>query len=498
MIAVNGTPDAVVVGSGPNGLAAALRLSAAGLRVLVVEGNAQIGGGLRSQALTLPGFVHDVCSAAHPMAAASPFFREFDLPSRGVRLLQPEIPYAHPLDGRPAALARRSLEETATAFGADGAPYRRLMGPLVEHGQDIVDFFLSSAFRRLPAHSPATVIRFGLLALPSVRWLARRWFTDEAARALIAGAAAHGMLPLTRAVTGGLGMLQGMLAHHAGWPVVEGGSQRMADAMAAALEEQGGEVVTGHEVTDLREFADVPTVLLDTTPQSFVDMAGDRVHPGYRRWVSRYTYGPGVFKVDWALSEPVPWADPEVRRAGTVHVGGTLEEMVRAEAAPAAGRVAGRPFVLAVQPTVVDPSRAPAGRHVLWAYVHVPHGSNVDMTERIEAQIERFAPGFRDTVLARHTFTAPQMEAGNPNDVGGEISNGEASLSQMLARPVPRWNTYRTPVRGVYLASAATPPGPAVHGMAGDNAARVALREVFGVREKPSLRPPPSPAVGAR
>ncbi|RBY78863.1 FAD-dependent oxidoreductase [Geodermatophilus sp. TF02-6] len=493
---MDGNPDAVVVGAGPNGLAAALRLAAAGLRVRVVERDEQVGGGLRSQALTRPGFVHDVCSAAHPMAAASPFFGEFDLAARGVRLLHPELPFAHPLDGRPAAVSRPSVEETAAGFGADGPAYRRLLGPLVEHGQDIVDYFLGSSFRRPPTRSVAAVTRFGVLGLPSVRRLTRLWFEDDGPRALIGGAASHGMLPLTRAVTAGLGLLQGMLAHHAGWPVVEGGSQRMADAMAAALEEQGGEVVTGHEVSDLREFDGVPAVLLDTTPRAFVAMAGDRVHEGYRRWVSRYRYGPGVFKVDWALSEPVPWTDPEVRRAGTVHVGGTLEEMVAAEAAPAAGRIAERPFVLTVQPTVVDPTRAPAGGHVLWGYVHVPHGSDVDVTERIEAQIERFAPGFRDTVVERHTFTAPQMQAGNPNDVGGEISNGQASLWQMLFRPVPRWNTYETPVPGVFLASAATPPGPAVHGMAGDNAARVALREVFGIREAPRLRPPAS--VGRR
>jgi phytoene dehydrogenase-like protein len=492
MITVQEQPDAVVVGAGPNGLAAALRLAAAGLRVHVVERNEQIGGGLRSAELTRPGFVHDVCSAAHPMAASAPFFREFDPASRGVRFLQPEFPYAHPLDGGRVAVSRRSLEETAAGLGADERAYRRLFGPLVEHGQDIVDYFLASSFRRPPLHSPLAVARFGLLALPSIRRLAHRWFETEAPRALLAGAAAHGMLPLTQPGTAGLGLLQGMLAHHVGWPVVEGGSQRLADAMAAALREQGGEVTTGAEVTDLREFHGVPAVLLDTTPRAFVAMAGDRVPEGYRRWVSRYRHGPGVFKVDWALSEPVPWTHPDVRRAGTVHVSGTLEETVAAERAPAAGRVAEQPFVLAVQPTVVDPTRAPAGRHVLWGYAHVPGGSDVDLTDAMEAQIERFAPGFRDTVLDRHTMTPRQMEEHNPNNLGGDISNGEASLWQMLARPVPRWNSYRTPLPGVYLASAATPPGPAVHGMCGDNAARAALREVFGVRESPPLRPPPS------
>jgi phytoene dehydrogenase-like protein len=485
---MNGQPDAVVVGAGPNGLAAALRLAAAGLRVQVVERAARPGGGMRTEELTRPGYLHDVCSTVQPMAAAAPFFREFDLASRGVRLVQPEICYAHPLDGGRAAVSRPSLDDTARGLGADADNYRGLFQRLVDRGDDVVDFFLTSQLRRPPTRSVPQVTRFALGALPSVRWLTRRHFGTEEAQALIAGAAAHGMLDLTRPLTAGLGMVLGMLAHHVGWPLIEGGSQQLADAMVTALEQQGGEVVCGHEVTDLREFSDVPAVLLDTTPRAFVAMAGDRVHEGYRRWVSRYTHGPGVFKVDWVLSEPVPWANPLVRRAGTVHVAGTLEETVAGEAAPAAGRITDRPYVLAVQPTVVDPSRAPDGGHIFWAYVHVPHGSDVDMTVAIENQIERFAPGFRDTVVERVTKNAVAMEAWNPNHVGGDISNGEASLGQMLARPVPRWNTYKTPVRGVYLASAATPPGPAVHGQCGDNAARVALREVFGVRHVPSLR----------
>jgi phytoene dehydrogenase-like protein len=488
-MSVNGRPDAVVVGSGPNGLAGALRLSAAGLRVRVVERADRPGGGMRTEELTRPGYAHDVCSTVQPMAAAAPFFREFDLAGRGVRLVQPEVCYAHPLDGGRAAVSRRSLEETADGLGADGAAYRRLFGPLVEHGDDVIDFFLTSQLRRPPTRSVPQVLTFAVNALPNVRWLAHRYFDTEAGRALLAGAAAHGMLDLARPLTAGLGMILGMLAHHAGWPLIEGGSQKLADAMVTALEEQGGEVETGHEVTDLREFEGVPAVLLDTTPRAFVAMAGDRVHEGYRRWVSRYKHGPGVFKVDWVLSEPVPWTNPDVRRSGTVHLAGTLEETLAGEAAPAAGRLTDRPYVLAVQPTVPDPSRAPEGGHVFWAYVHVPHGSDVDMTEVIENQVERFAPGFRDTVVERVTKNAVQMEAWNPNHVGGDISNGEASFRQMLARPVPRWNTYKTPVRGVYLASAATPPGPAVHGQCGDTAARVALREVFGIREIPPLRP---------
>jgi phytoene dehydrogenase-like protein len=487
--AAGGRPDAVVVGSGPNGLAAALRLSAAGLRVQVVEKAARPGGGMRTEELIRPGFSHDVCSTVQPMAAAAPFFREFDLASRGVRLVHPDIAYAHPLDGGRAAVSLRSLEDTAHGLGADGEAYRRLFGPLVEHGTDVVDFFLTSQLRRPPTRSVPEVLKFALTGLPNVRWLARRYFDTEAGQALLAGAAAHGMLDLTRPLTASLGMMLGMLAHHVGWPLIEGGSQKLADAMVAALEEQGGEVVTGHEVTDLREFEGVPAVLLDTTPRAFVAMAGDRVNQGYRRWVSRYKHGPGVFKIDWILSEPVPWTNPDVHRAGTIHLAGTLEETLAGESAPAHGRLTDKPYVLAVQPTVVDPTRAPDGGHIFWAYVHVPHGSDADMTEAIENQVERFAPGFRDTIVERATKTAVDMEAWNPNHVGGDISNGEASFRQMLARPVPRWNTYKTPVPGVYLASAATPPGPAVHGQCGDNAARVALREVFGVRKPPPLRP---------
>jgi len=486
---VNGKPDAVVVGSGPNGLAGALRLAAAGLRVQVLEQADRPGGGMRTEELTRPGYRHDVCSTVQPMAAAAPFFREFDLPSRGVRLVQPEVCYAHPLDGGRAAISRRSLEDTAAGLGADEAAYRRLFEPLVEHGTDVIDFFLTSQLRRPPTRSVPQIAHFALNGLPNVRWLAHRFFTTTEGQALLAGAAAHGMLDLARPLTASLGMLLGMLAHHVGWPLVEGGSQALADAMVTALEEQGGEVVTGHDVTDLREFDGVPAVLLDTTPRAFVAMAGDRVNEGYRRWVSRYKHGPGVFKIDWVLSEPVPWTNPDVRRSGTIHVAGTLEETLAGEAAPASGRLTDKPYVLAVQPTVVDPTRAPEGGHIFWAYVHVPHGSDADMTTAIEAQVERFAPGFRDTVVERVTKNAVAMEAWNPNHIGGDISNGEASLRQMLARPVPRWNTYKTPVPGTYLASAATPPGPAVHGACGDNAAQVALREVFGVRNVPPLRP---------
>lgn len=484
-----GRPDAVVVGAGPNGLAAALRMSAAGLRVQVVDAGDRPGGGMRTEELIRPGFHHDVCSTVQPMAVASPFFREFDAESRGVRFVHPEVSFAHPLDGGGAALSFRSLEETALGLGADAEAYRRLFGPLVRSGTDVIDFFLSSRLRSLPTKSVAEVTKFALTGLPNVRWLANRYFDTEEGRALVAGAAAHGMLDLSQPLTSALGMLLAMLSHHAGWPLIEGGSQKLADAMVTALEEQGGEVVTGHRVTDLREFEGVPAVLLDTTPEDFVTIAGDRLNEGYRRWVRRYKHGAGVFKIDWILSEPVPWTNADVRRAGTIHVAGTLEETLAGERAPNQGRLTDKPYVLAVQPTVPDPTRAPEGGHIFWAYVHVPHGADVDMTGPIEDQIERFAPGFKDTIVARATKNAVQMEQWNPSYLGGDISNGQATLRQMLARPVPRWNTYRTPVEGVYLASSATPPGPAVHGMCGDLGARVALRDVFGVREVPPLRP---------
>ncbi|TKJ18643.1 NAD(P)/FAD-dependent oxidoreductase [Blastococcus sp. CCUG 61487] len=489
MSGLAGRPDAVVVGAGPNGLAAALRLSAAGLRVQVVDAGQRPGGGMRTEELIRPGFHHDVCSTVQPMAVAAPFFREFDAESRGVRYVHPEVNFAHPLDGGAAALSFRSLEETAAGLGADADAYRRLFGPLVEHGTDVIDFFLSSRLRSLPTRSVPQITKFALTGLPNVRWLSQRYFDTDEGQALIAGAAAHGMLDLSQPLTSALGMLLAMLSHHVGWPLIEGGSQKLADAMVTALEEQGGEVVTGHRVTDLGEFEGIPAVLLDTSPGDFVAMAGDRLNEGYRRWVRRYKHGAGVFKIDWILSEPVPWANPDVRRAGTIHVAGDLEETIAGERAPNEGRLTDKPYVLAVQPTVPDPSRAPEGGHIFWAYVHVPHGSDVDMTAAIEDQVERFAPGFKDTIVERATKTAVQMEQWNPSYLGGDISNGQATLRQMLARPVPRWNTYRTPVRGVYLASAATPPGPAVHGMCGDLAARTALRDVFGVREVPPLRP---------
>ncbi|MDQ3505044.1 MAG: NAD(P)/FAD-dependent oxidoreductase [Actinomycetota bacterium] len=479
--------DAVVVGAGPNGLAAALRLAAAGLSVRVYERAETWGGGARTAALTEPGFGHDVCSTGHPMLAISPFFSEFDLAAHGVGLLHAELPFAHPLDGGRAVLVHRDLARTAASLGADGPAYEQLLAPLVADAPRLLTTLLGT-FRRLPTSGLPAVAHFTRYGLRSAQSLAGR-FDGEQARALLAGCAAHSKMRLDRPVTGGLGMVLALLAHAVGWPVVAGGSQELSNAMVAALQAAGGEVITGHEVRSIDELPPARVTLLDVAPDSFLRMAGPDALPGaYRKALRRFRYGSGVCKVDYALSGPMPWADPDIARAGTIHLGGTFEQIAISEADVAAGRHPEHPYVLTVQPTVADPSRAPAGRHVFWAYCHVPARSTVDMTQVIEDQIEAAAPGFRDLVLGQHTMTAAQMAEYDPNYVGGDISAGETSLLQMLARPAPRWSTYRTPIDGVYLCSSATPPGPAVHGMCGDHAARLALKQRFGIRKAPSLR----------
>jgi phytoene dehydrogenase-like protein len=470
-------PDAIVVGSGPNGLAAAVTLADAGLRVHVYEGAAVPGGGARTEELTLPGFRHDVCSAAHPLALASPFFRRFNLPARGVRILEPEVQFAHPLDGGRAGFVVRSVDETADALGADAVAYRRWCARSVRYADDVVDAALSS-LRRPPRH-PLRVAGFGLAAVEPASLMARHFGTDEA-RGLLAGVAAHSMLRLTRPPSGAVALLLTTLGHSVGWPVIEGGSSELVTAMVSAIEDAGGAVFTNQWVTSLDELPPARAVLLDVTPRSLLELGGDRLPSAYRRTMAKFKYGPGVCKVDFALSAAVPWTAPACRRAGTVHLGGTFEEIAQSEDDVAAGRHPERPYALVVQAGVVDPSRAPAGQHALWAYCHVPAGSTVDMSARIEAQIERFAPGFRDLVLAKAVRTAAQEEQHNPNYPGGDIASGAQTLRQTFARPALRWNPYRTGIPGVYLCSASTPPGPGVHGRCGELAAQAALRETFG------------------
>ncbi len=476
--------DAVVVGAGPNGLAAALTLAAAGLSVRVVEGTATIGGGCRTAELTEPGVRHDVCSTVHPLALASPFFRWFDLESRGVRFLHPEVAFAQPVAADRAGAVLRSLDETVAGLGADGRVWRKTFGPLARNWEAVVGAVLSP-LRRLPP-SPLKAAAFAPVALHSAEGVAKRFDTEEG-RALVAGVSAHAMLPLDRLPTGAFGAVLALLAHGVGWPVVEGGSQQVVDAMAASLQAMGGTVETGRwVVSSLDELPRAKAVLLDLAPSQVAAIAGSRLPRLYRKQLQRFNYGPGVCKVDWTLSGPVPWTAEACRHAGTVHVGGTFEEIAASEAEVAADRHPDRPFVLVVQPTVVDPTRAPAGKQVLWAYCHVPSNSTVDMTEAIETQIERFAPGFRDLVVARSTMTAADEMAMHPNYVGGDINVGAATIRQMLFRPAVRWDEYATPNPGIFLCGSATPPGGGVHGMCGMHAARSALRRRFGIRDLPS------------
>jgi phytoene dehydrogenase-like protein len=465
--------DAVVAGSGPNGLAAAITLAEQGWRVLLVEGSDTIGGGMRSLPLTLPGFTHDVCSAIHPLALASPFFRNLDLASYGLEWVQPAAAVAHPRDGEPAVLIYRALCETTAALGPDGDPYRRLMKPLLDHWEPIVDTFLAPL--RLPRH-PLAAARFALPALRSVRGLAQARFQSDRARGLLAGLGAHSILPLHWPGTAAFALLLGLLAHAAGWPMPRGGAQQLANALAAHLRRLGGEIVTGFWVTSLDQLPPARATLLDVTPRQLLAIAGERLPPGYRRLLARYRYGPGAFKIDYALAEPIPWRDPAVALGGTVHLGSSLAEISAGEQAVWRRQHPDKPYVILVQPTRFDASRAPAGNHVAWAYCHVPNGSTAGMTAAIEAQIERYAPGFRDTVLARHTYTAAALEGYNPNYVGGDINGGAQHLLQHFNRPVPRLNPYTTPVPGLYLCSSATPPGGGVHGMCGYYAARSALK----------------------
>lgn len=467
-------PDAVVVGAGPNGLAAAVAIAQTGRRVVVFESAPTVGGGCRSAELTLPGFLHDVCSAVHPFAVASPFFRSLPLAAHGLEWIEPPAMLAHPFDDGGAALVYRSVDRTADGLGADAASYRRLFGPLTADWPRIAEAVLGPL--RWPRH-PLALARFGLRALQPAERLARRHFSGASARALFAGIAAHSMLPLDRRPTSGVGLALNLAAHVAGWPIPRGGAQSLADALAAHLRSLGGEIVTGTPITSIDELPTARAVLCDLSPGPLLRIAGHRFPPRFRRALERYRYGMGTYKVDWALAAPVPWRNPACAGAATVHLGGTLPEIAASERDVWNGRPSDRPFVLLTQPTLFDGSRAPAGRHVAWTYCHVPRGSEADMLPRIERQIERFAPGFGERVLARAVMRPADLERYNANYVGGDIGAGAVDLGQLFTRPT--WRTYGTPVRGLYLCSAATPPGVGVHGMCGYFAARRALAEVL-------------------
>ena len=465
--------DAVVVGAGPNGLAAAIVLAQAGRSVLVREAAPAVGGGARTEELTLPGFRHDVCSAFHPLGAGSPLFRRLPLAEHGLEWVHSPVALAHPLPDGSAVEVHRSLAETAAGLGPDGEAYRRLVGPLVRDWPLLEEEILVPLLR-LPRH-PVAAARFGLLALRSAEGLARARFRTERARALFAGCAAHSTLALDRLATAAFGLVLLTFAHTVGWPFPRGGAQVISDALASYLRSLGGEIETGAPVDSLDELPRARAVLCDVAPPTLLRIAGDRLPPRYARALGRYRYGPGAFKVDLALDGPIPWTAPEASLAGCVHVGGTLEEVAASERAATEGRAPERPFVLVGQHSRFDPTRAPEGKHTGWAYSHVPNGWPGDATEAMEAQIERFAPGFRERVVARHAMGPPELERRNPNLVGGDVNAGLQDLRGIVARPALRAVPYTTPVPGLFLCSASTPPGGGVHGLCGLGAARAAL-----------------------
>jgi phytoene dehydrogenase-like protein len=465
--------DAIIIGSGPNGLAAGITLARQGWRVLLLEAKETIGGGMRTAELTLPGFRHDICSAIHPLGLGSPFFQSLPLTDYGLEWIQPDLPLAHPFDDGTAVAVHQSLEDTAVQFGIDAPAYRRLFAPLVANWEKIAREFLGPL--RPPRH-PLAMAKFGLRALWPTTALTRALFRQEPARALFAGLAAHSIMPLEWPLTAAFGLMLGTLAHRVGWPLPQGGSQAIANALAAFLTDLGGEIITNHEVKSLAELPPARAVLLDVTPRQLLAIAGGDLPPGYRHQLENYQYGPGVFKLDWALSEPIPWRAEACRRAGTVHLGPTLAEMALSERAIWQGRVAERPYIIVTQQSLFDDSRAPAGQQTGWAYCHVPHGSTQDMTGVIEDQIEHFAPGFRDTILARHAMNTQDFQRYNPNYIGGDINGGVQNWRQLFTRPVVRLNPYTTPLPNLFLCSSATPPGGGVHGMCGYFAAQTALR----------------------
>ena len=471
----NSTYDAIVVGSGPNGLAAAITLAQAGCSVLVLEAKETAGGGMRSTELTLPGFIHDVCSAIHPLGVGSPFFRSLPLAEYGLEWIYPPAPLAHPLDDGTAAVLEQSIEATGATLGPDAAAYRKLMAPFVADWAKLADELLGP-FPFPPRH-PLALARFGLSAIRSARGLAESRIKGEHARALFAGLAGHAIMPLEQPPTAAFGLILGILGHALGWPLPRSGSQRIADALAAYLCSLGGEILTSRPVESVDKLPPSRLVMFDVTPRQLLRLAGHRLPSGYRRQLERYRYGPGVFKVDWALDGPIPWRAAACTRAGTIHVGGTLAEVAASERAMWQGPPAEKPFVLVVQQSLFDLTRAPAGKHTAWAYCHVPANSTFDMTARIEAQIERFAPGFRDRILARSVMPPAQMEQYNANYIGGDINGGVQDFLQLFTRPTLRLVPYSTPVKGFYLCSSSTPPGGGVHGMCGYHAARAALRE---------------------
>ncbi|MFK7898158.1 MAG: phytoene desaturase family protein [Myxococcota bacterium] len=469
------TPDAIVIGSGPNGLAAAIELARAGADVLVVEAEDEIGGGTRSAELTLPGFNHDICSAVHPMGILSPFYTQLPLEEHGLEWICPPASVAHPLDDGSAVMLYKSVEQTMAELGADGANYRRLVGPFVESAQSLLADVMAPL--RIP-QNPIQMANFGLRAAFSANRLARILFRDERARALLAGCAGHAVLPLTQPLTAALGVLFMVTGHAENWPVAKGGSSAIPRALGSYFKSLGGRIETGRRISHIGELPSAKAILFDTSPEQLSRIAADVLPDSYRRRLGRYRYGPGVFKLDWALDGPIPWSDPRCLEASTVHIGGTLEEIAASERAMYRGEHHDKPYLILCQQSQFDDSRAPEGKHTGYAYCHVPHGSTLDRTDVIEAQIERFAPGFRDLILERHTMNTMDLERHNPNYKGGAITGGVADAFQLFNSPVTRLDPYSTPNDRLFICSAATPPGGGVHGQCGYWAAQSALKRI--------------------
>jgi len=469
--------DAIIVGSGPNGLAAAILLQQKGLSVLLLEGKSTVGGGLRCAELTLPGYIHDICSAVHPLAVASPFFSQLPLHKFGLEYLYSEIPIAHPLDSGTAAIINGTVEQTASLLGADDDAYQKLMVPIVQDWHSIAPDVLGPL--HYPKH-PLAMVRFGLKAITSASHLVKRFKTPEA-KALFGGMAAHSIQPLSNLATSAIGLVLIASAHFQGWPIAKGGSNQIANALASYFVSIGGTIETGIYVRSLKQLPSAQAVLLDVTPKQLLQIAGHRFSSIYKWQLERYRYGMGVFKVDWALDAPIPFKAEVCRAAGTIHIGNTFEEIAANEQLTARGGYPNKPFVILAQPSLIDPSRAPAGKHTAWAYCHVPNGSQKDMTGAIENQVERFAPGFKETILARHVMNTADLEEYNPNYIGGDINGGVIDIGQLFTRPALRWSPYKTSARGVYICSSSTPPGGGVHGMCGYHAAGRVLKDIFNL-----------------
>ena len=468
--------DAVVVGSGPNGLAAAITIASAGRSVLVMEAGDTVGGGIRTRELTLPGFHHDVCAAIHPLGLASPFFRSLDLESYGLEWIHPDVPLAHPLDDDEAVLLHRSVEDTARGLGFDKQAYTDLVGPFVPRWKELVYELLKPLG---PPRHPLPLMRFGPLAVRSALSLAMKRFRGVRARAMFAGNSAHSILPLDRASSAAFGMMMSILGHAVGWPLASGGSQAIAKAMTLMLTSMGGEIKVASPIRTLNDLPSAKVILFDLTPKQLHEIAGNEFPESYKKRLLSKKHGPGAFKLDWALDSPIPWSDSSCARAATVHIGPTIEDVTLSEHTVWQGASPDKPFVLLAQPTLFDPGRAPVGKHIAWAYCHVPNGCQADMTERIENQVERFAPGFRDTVICQHVMFPSDMQSYNPNYIGGDIVGGIQSFEELFVLPLGRLRAYSTPRKGIYICSSSMPPGGGVHGMCGHLAARRAIKDLL-------------------